>query len=84
MKRSAVVDGVVLMPMKIKMQWDGDKLIVVMPGWQLPATGTILAEGDSVAEATEALREKMREYWNRSSNEQAHRAAESGSGGAQS
>ena len=67
MKRSEVVEHVVLMPMKIKTQWEGDKLLAVMPGWSLPAGG-LMVEASNTAEALAKLEHRMREYWGASSN----------------
>ena len=66
-KRSEVVEHVVLMPMKIKTQWEGDKLVAVMPGWSLPAGG-LMVEANNTADALEKLEHRMREYWGASSN----------------
>lgn len=62
MKRSDVVEHVVLMPMRIKTQWEGDKLVAVMPGWQLPPAGLIV-EGESMVDALDKLDRRMRQYW---------------------
>ena len=67
MKRSEVVEHVVLMPMKIKTQWEGGKLVAVMPGWSLPAGG-LMVESDRMSDALNKLDRKMREYWGASSN----------------
>lgn len=67
MKRSEVVEHVVLMPMKIKTQWEGDKLVAVMPGWELPVVG-LMVEGNSMADALAKLESKMRRHWGEPSN----------------
>ena len=67
MKRSEVVEHIVLMPMRIKTQWEGDKLVAVMPGWSLPAGG-LMVEANNTAEALAKLEGRMREYWGASSN----------------
>lgn len=69
MKRSDVVDHVVLMPMRIKTQWEGanNKMIAVMPGWQLPPAGLIV-EGESMEDALDKLEHRMRQYWGAPSN----------------
>jgi hypothetical protein len=64
--RIDVVDHVVLMPMRIKTQWEGDKLIAVMPAWRLP-TGLVV-EGDYMADALDKLERQMRQYWGAPSN----------------
>lgn len=67
MKRLYVVEQVVLMPMRIKTQWEDDKLIAVMPGWQLPPAGLVV-EGDNMADAMDKLERRMRQYWGEPSN----------------
>lgn len=67
MKRSGVVDHVVLMPMRIKTQWEDGKLIAMMPGWQLPP-GRFLVEGDNMEDALNKLEGMMRQYWGEPSN----------------
>jgi len=62
MKRSGVFELVVLMPMRVRMQWEGEKLVAVMPGWLLPDRG-LLVEGRNVSEALDMLERKMRQYW---------------------
>ena len=61
MERSEVVDHVVLMPMQIKMQREGGKLIAVMPGWLLPTN--LIVEGSDTDDALDKLRQRMRQYW---------------------
>lgn len=67
MKRTDVVEHVLLMPMRIKTQWEGDKLIAVMPAWRLPTQG-LLVEGDNMADALDKLEHRMRQYWGAPSN----------------
>lgn len=66
MKRGEVIEQVSLMPMKIKLQREGDNLVAVMPAWQLPFG--LMVERDNYDDALEALRLKMYEYWYGSTN----------------
>ena len=66
MKRSAVVEHVVLMPMRIKTQWENDKLIAVMPGWTM-AQG-LMVEGKNMEDAMKLLENRLRQYWGAPSN----------------
>ncbi|TVO53821.1 hypothetical protein [Denitromonas halophila] len=62
MKRSGIVEHVVLMPMRIHTQWEDGKLVAMMPGWQLPP-GRFLVEGDNMEDALNKLESMMRQYW---------------------
>jgi hypothetical protein len=66
MKRSGIIEHVVLMPMRIHTQWEGDKMVAVMPAWRLP-TG-LMVEGENVADALGKLEDQMRRYWGAPSN----------------
>ena len=66
MKRSEVVEHVVLMPMKIKTQWEGDELVAVMPAWTLPTN--LLVKGRNTQDALDKLELLMRKHWGTPSN----------------
>jgi len=61
MHRSAVQDLVVMIPMAIKVQTEGDHVVALLPAWLLPVD--LLVTAPTEAEAIHALREKMRSYW---------------------
>ena len=61
MNRSDVVKHVVLMPMRVHAQQEGDKTVLLMPAWQLPHG--LLVTGVDMDDALEKLEEKMRQYW---------------------
>ena len=61
MARWPVVHHIVLIPMKICTQIEGDKTLAVMPAWALP-NGLIESWTDQ-ASAIKSLREKMAIYW---------------------
>ncbi len=61
MPRSEVRDLVVMIPMRIKVQTEGDHVVAVLPGWILPINN--LVTGLTESAAVEALQEKMRQHW---------------------
>ena len=61
MNRGPVIDHIVLMPMRVHAQREGDKTVLLMPAWQLPHD--LLVYGDDMDDALEKLEEKMRQYW---------------------
>jgi hypothetical protein len=61
MKRSEVFEQVVMMPMKIKTQWEGDELVAVMPAWTLPTN--LLVKGRNTKEAVSMLEALMLKHW---------------------
>ena len=61
MTRSDVVKHVVLMPMRVHAQQEGDKMVIKCPAWQLPHG--LLVEGVDMDDALEKLEEKMWQYW---------------------
>jgi hypothetical protein len=61
MKRGEVIDYVIEIPMKIKIQSEGDKIVAVLPAYHLPLH--ILVEEDDMETAIEALRDKVLLYW---------------------
>jgi hypothetical protein len=66
MHRSKVKNHVVMIPMAIKVQTEGDHAVALLPGWLLPVG--LLATAPTQAEAIHALQEKMMAYWGK--NEQ--------------
>jgi hypothetical protein len=61
MKRSEVVEHVVLMPMKVKTQWEDDEVVAVMPCWVLPHN--LIVKGRNTREAIAKLEALMRQHW---------------------
>ena len=61
MTRGPVVHHIVMIPMKICTQIEGDETIAVMPAWVLP--NGLIASGTDQASAIESLRQMMSEYW---------------------
>jgi hypothetical protein len=61
MKRSEVIEHVVLMPMKIKTQWEGDVLVAVMPAWNLPTN--LIVKAKNLRDALDKLEALMRKHW---------------------
>jgi hypothetical protein len=66
MKRSEVIERVVLMPMKIKTQWEGDVLVAVMPAWNLPTN--LIVKAKNSQDALDKLEALMRKHWGTPSN----------------
>ena len=64
-QRGPVEYRVVLMPMQIKVQREGDAFVAAMPAWQLPVG--LIAEGCRLECAVENLANRMREHWSPSS-----------------
>jgi hypothetical protein len=62
--RSKVGHTVIDIPMKVKIQQEGDKWVAVLPGYVLP-TNTVV-EGDSLEHAFTLLRLKMSKHWSTS------------------
>jgi hypothetical protein len=61
MKRSEVIEHIVLMPMKIKTQWEGDVLVAVMPAWNLPTN--LIVKATNSQDALDKLEALMRKHW---------------------
>jgi len=61
MRRGVVKRVVVMIPMEIKLQQDGERVIAVLPGWLLPINTFV--EANSEEEAVMSLQDEMRKYW---------------------
>ena len=61
MTRGPVVHHIVMIPMKICTQIEGDKTLAVMPAWVLP--NGLIESGIDQASAIESLHQRMAEYW---------------------
>lgn len=61
MSRGPVIDRLTMMPMMIKLQREGDKIVALMPAHALP-TG-LIAEGPDDESAIYELRKKMIRYF---------------------
>jgi len=61
MNRGPVIHRVVLVPMQICTQQEGNRVVAVMPSWTLPTR--MIAEGSDTDEAISVLREMMSDYW---------------------
>jgi hypothetical protein len=59
--RGPVFHTIVMMPMMVQWQREGDAIVVSLPSWQLPLHNTVTAS--SYAMAVEALQQQMREHW---------------------
>jgi len=63
MARGEVVEYVTYMQTQIRLQREGDKVVAMLPAYQLPFG--MVVEADSTDEAIEALMVKVRKYWHR-------------------
>jgi hypothetical protein len=61
MHRSKVKNHVVMIPMAIKVQREGEHFVAVLPAWQLPIDN--LVTSSSYTMAVEMLQERMRRHW---------------------
>lgn len=61
MNRGDVIEYVTHMPMSIRLQREGDKVIAVLPAYHLPMG--MMVEADSTDDAIDLLRVKVHKYW---------------------
>ena len=61
MNRGPVKHKVVMMPMMINVQREGDRFVAALPAWQLPIDN--LVTSSSYTMAVEMLQERMRRHW---------------------
>lgn len=61
MDRGDVVEYVTPMPMQIKLQREGNRVVAMLPAYNLPMG--MMAKADSMDDAIEALRVKVRKCW---------------------
>ena len=60
MKRGPIVHHVVMIPMRICTQTDGDKTLAILPAWALKQK---IACGIDQESAIDSLHQRMAEYW---------------------
>lgn len=61
MNRGPVEHTVVMMPMMIQVQREGDYFVAVLPAWQLPVGNLVTASSYTLA--VEMLQDRMRRHW---------------------
>jgi hypothetical protein len=61
MNKGPVIYRVLLVPMKICTQTEGERTVAIMPAWTLPKE--TIADGLDIDDAVSNLREKMAIYW---------------------
>jgi hypothetical protein len=56
-----VFHTIVMMPMMVQWQREGEAFVVSLPSWQLPINNT--ATASTYVNAVKALEQQMREHW---------------------
>lgn len=59
--RGEIENHVVLMPIRVKTQWEDGKLVAMIPAWQLP--DDMLVTGANMKDALGKLERRMHQHW---------------------